>query len=101
MLFSLHKMSSTKRTSDEVLNVNVGGKKFAIRRGVLTVDPQSRLTEWFKPNSTKPIAQDKSGNYFLDRDGRTFNYVVNYLRLKKEKQLPSLTLPSKPDGLAR
>lgn len=94
-------MSSSKRSSDEVLNVNVGGKKFAIRRTVLTADPQSKLTEWFKVSSTKTITQDKSGNFFLDRDGRTFRHVINYLRLKRDKQLSCLALPCKPDCLAR
>ncbi|VDM44810.1 unnamed protein product, partial [Toxocara canis] len=40
-------------------------------------------------------------NYYLDRDAKTFRYILGYLRLKKEKFVPSLALPSKPDALAR
>jgi hypothetical protein len=60
---------------------------------------------------------DKGGNYFLDRDSKTFRHIMAYLRFKKEKCVtslgwwqilpinspfyPSLALPSKPDELAK
>lgn len=37
----------------------------------------------------------------MDRDPKTFRHILEYLRLKKEKFVPSLALPSKPDDLAR
>lgn len=51
--------------------------------------------------ATKPIATDKGGNIYLDRDAKTFRHILAYLRLKKEKFAPSLALPSKPDDLAK
>ena len=43
----------------------------------------------------------QGGNYYLDRDAKTFRHILAYLRLKKEKFVPSLALPSKPDDLAK
>lgn len=37
----------------------------------------------------------------MDRDAKTFRHILAYLRLKKEKFVPSLALPSKPDDLAK
>uniref|UniRef100_A0A915BKN6 Potassium channel tetramerisation-type BTB domain-containing protein n=1 Tax=Parascaris univalens TaxID=6257 RepID=A0A915BKN6_PARUN len=85
----------------EIINVNVGGKRYTVRRGDLIVDSGSKLAEWFKPGVVKPIPMDRAGNYYLDRDAKTFRYILGYLRLKKEKFVPSLALPSKPDALAR
>ncbi|KIH54353.1 hypothetical protein ANCDUO_15502 [Ancylostoma duodenale] len=85
----------------------------------MLADPRSKLAEWFKPGTVKPIATDKvrkrtmlkyyqwnralfqGGNYYLDRDAKTFRHILAYLRLKKEKFVPSLALPSKPDDLAK
>ncbi|CAI4223932.1 unnamed protein product [Auanema sp. JU1783] len=92
---------SRHRLSDDILNINVGGKKYTVRRTDMLADPRSKLAEWFKPGTIKPIATDKGGNYFLDRDPKTFRHILFYLRLKKEKFVPSLALPSKPDDLAK
>jgi hypothetical protein len=46
--------------------------------------------------------QDKSGNYFIDRDGRLFRYIIMFLRAKGDKHVhPSFILPMKPDALAK
>lgn len=42
-----------------------------------------------------------SGNYYLDRDPKSFRHILAYLRLKKEKFVLSLALPAKPDDLAK
>ncbi|RCN23877.1 K+ channel tetramerization domain protein [Ancylostoma caninum] len=92
---------SRGRHADDILNINVGGKKYTVRRTDMLADPRSKLAEWFKPGTVKPIATDKGGNYYLDRDAKTFRHILAYLRLKKEKFVPSLALPSKPDDLAK
>ncbi|KAI1731918.1 BTB/POZ domain-containing protein [Ditylenchus destructor] len=92
---------SRGRHADDILNVNVGGKKFTVRRTDLLADPRSRLADWFKPGATRPIATDKGGNIYLDRDAKIFRHILAYLRLKKERFAPSLALPSKPDDLAK
>ncbi|WKY16265.1 hypothetical protein Q1695_001162 [Nippostrongylus brasiliensis] len=97
---NFHIMSRGRHT-DDILNINVGGKKYTVRRTDMLADPRSKLAEWFKPGTVKPIATDKGGNYYLDRDAKTFRHILAYLRLKKEKFVPSLALPSKPDDLAK
>uniref|UniRef100_A0AC35U8D0 Acetoacetyl-CoA synthetase n=1 Tax=Rhabditophanes sp. KR3021 TaxID=114890 RepID=A0AC35U8D0_9BILA len=94
-------MARAARHVDDIINVNVGGKKYTVRRNDLCADPRSKLTEWFKPGSSKPIGTDKGGNFYLDRDPKSFRHILCYLRLKKEKFVPSLALPSKPDDLAK
>uniref|UniRef100_A0A7E4VKY5 BTB_2 domain-containing protein n=1 Tax=Panagrellus redivivus TaxID=6233 RepID=A0A7E4VKY5_PANRE len=92
---------SRAKTSDDILNINVGGKKYTVRRTDLLADPRSKLAEWFKAGTTKPIATDKGGNIYIDRDAKCFRHILSYLRLKKEKFVPSMALPSKPDDLAK
>uniref|UniRef100_A0AAF5PJ97 Potassium channel tetramerisation-type BTB domain-containing protein n=2 Tax=Wuchereria bancrofti TaxID=6293 RepID=A0AAF5PJ97_WUCBA len=89
------------RHTDDILNVNVGGKRYTVRRTDLLADPKSKLAEWFKPGTVKQIATDKGGNYYLDRDPKSFRHILAYLRLKKEKFVLSLALPAKPDDLAK
>uniref|UniRef100_A0A0N5AZG0 BTB_2 domain-containing protein n=1 Tax=Syphacia muris TaxID=451379 RepID=A0A0N5AZG0_9BILA len=90
-----------RRHVDDILNVNVGGKKFTVRRTDLLADPRSKLAEWFKPGTIKPLSTDRGGNYYLDRDPKTFRHILEYLRLRKEKFVPSFALPAKPDDLAK
>lgn len=45
----------------EIINVNVGGKRYTVRRGDLIVDSGSKLAEWFKPGVVKPIPMDRAG----------------------------------------
>uniref|UniRef100_A0A915EN63 Potassium channel tetramerisation-type BTB domain-containing protein n=1 Tax=Ditylenchus dipsaci TaxID=166011 RepID=A0A915EN63_9BILA len=92
---------SRGRHADDILNINVGGKKFTVRRTDLLADPRSRLADWFKPGTAKAIGTDKGGNIYLDRDAKVFRHILSYLRLKKERFVPSLALPSKPDDLAK
>lgn len=49
------------RHIDDILNINVGGKRYTVRRTDLLADPKSKLAEWFKPGTVKPIATDKGG----------------------------------------
>lgn len=91
----------SKRQLEEIININVGGKKFAVRRAILVADPKSRLAELFKPNPSRAPPQDKAGHFFLDRDGHTFRHILTYLRFRREKFVTSLALPHNPDELAK
>lgn len=44
----------------------------------ITRDPNSMLGIMF--SGRQKIAQDSKGNYFIDRDGALFRYVLNFLR---------------------
>ncbi|VDP01980.1 unnamed protein product [Soboliphyme baturini] len=89
------------KPNDEILTISIGGKRYTLSRSLLTVDQRSKLADWFKPGSSKSYITDKAGHTFLDRDGKTFRHVLNYLRFKKEKIPAVFCLPSKPDELAR
>lgn len=91
---------SKQRLVEEILNISVQGKKFTVKKSLLCTDPKSKLYEWFKPSSSKPIPQDKAGNHFLDLDGKSFRCILNYLRYKRERLPLVLALPQKPDDLA-
>uniref|UniRef100_A0A914DI31 Potassium channel tetramerisation-type BTB domain-containing protein n=1 Tax=Acrobeloides nanus TaxID=290746 RepID=A0A914DI31_9BILA len=89
------------RHLDDIININVCGKKYTVRRIDLCADPRSKLAEIFRPGSTKILTTDKGGNIYLDRDPKIFRHILAYLRMKKEKFAASLALPSKPDDLAK
>ncbi|CAD5214117.1 unnamed protein product [Bursaphelenchus okinawaensis] len=93
-------MSRAKHT-DDIMNINVGGKRYTVRRSDLIADPRSKLADWFRPNNNRPVPTDKGGNIYLDRDAKTFRHILAYLRLKKDRLAPTLALPSKPDDLAK
>lgn len=59
--FSREQAMARNRHTDDILNVNVGGKRYTVRRTDLLVDPKSKLAEWFKPGTVKQIATDKGG----------------------------------------
>uniref|UniRef100_A0A914H939 Potassium channel tetramerisation-type BTB domain-containing protein n=1 Tax=Globodera rostochiensis TaxID=31243 RepID=A0A914H939_GLORO len=96
-----HRVSQGQMHTDDLLTINIGGKKYMVRRSNLLADPRSKLADWFRPGTTRVIATDKGGNFFLDRDPKAFRHILGYLRLKKERCVASLALPSKPDELAK
>ena len=62
----------------EILDLNVGGTtKIMVSHRILTSVPDCALTKLFSGNH--PL-KTVNGQIFLDRDGKTFNYLVNYLR---------------------
>ena len=62
----------SRRHADDILNINVGGKKYTVRRTDLLADPRSKLAEWFKPGTIRPIPTDRGGFISLF----PFNYIL-------------------------
>ena len=59
--------------------LNVGGKRFETSRQTLTSVPDTYLASMFSGRfELAPDAED--GSYFIDRDPKHFNLVLNYLR---------------------
>ena len=56
------------------VKLNVGGHHFTTSLQTLTKDPNSRLAAMFSGE------HDKTGPIFLDRDGKHFRFILNYLR---------------------
>ncbi|XP_055352449.1 LOW QUALITY PROTEIN: BTB/POZ domain-containing protein kctd15-like [Paramacrobiotus metropolitanus] len=61
------------------VHIDVGGKIYTSSLETLTKYPESRLAKLF--NGTIPIVLDSlKQHYFLDRDGRMFRHILNFLR---------------------
>jgi len=70
----------------EIISLNVGGVIYCTTKATLLKYPGTMLHSMFSGRHT--ITKDSEGNYFLDRDGNTFKFILNYLRTG---QFPDLT----------
>eukprot|EP00929_Paragymnodinium_shiwhaense_P117165 TRINITY_DN8743_c0_g1_i1.p1 TRINITY_DN8743_c0_g1~~TRINITY_DN8743_c0_g1_i1.p1 ORF type:complete len:283 (+),score=13.27 TRINITY_DN8743_c0_g1_i1:132-980(+) len=61
-----------------IIHLNVGGHRFTTTLGTLQADPQSMLGRMF--SGEHPVLQDEDGSFVIDRDGRHFHHLLNYLR---------------------
>mmetsp|Transcript_63642 Transcript_63642/g.207631 ORF Transcript_63642/g.207631 Transcript_63642/m.207631 type:complete len:541 (-) Transcript_63642:31-1653(-) len=62
----------------EVINLNVGGTLLTTTLTTLQRDPRSKLAFMF--SGDVPMVRDGDGRFCIDRDGRTFHHVLNFLR---------------------
>ncbi|KAL3859929.1 hypothetical protein ACJMK2_010111 [Sinanodonta woodiana] len=61
------------------VHIDVGGVIYTSSLDTLTKFPESRLARMF--NGSIPIVLDSlKQHYFIDRDGKLFRYILNYLR---------------------
>ncbi|XP_046731694.1 BTB/POZ domain-containing protein KCTD6a [Silurus meridionalis] len=67
------------------VTLNVGGHLYTTSLSTLQRYPDSMLGAMFRGDF--PTAQDARGNFFIDRDGPLFRYILNFLRTSE------LTLP--------
>ncbi|XP_071845751.1 uncharacterized protein [Apostichopus japonicus] len=65
----------------QVVQLNVGGSLYTTSRSVLTKDAGSKLYHMLSGNM--PNMVDTNGNVFIDRDGKLFRYILNFLRDNK------------------
>ena len=69
---------SASITFPSVVNLNVGGQIYTTSLATLTKYSESMLGAMF---SGRFAAQkDPNGNYFIDRDGAMFRYILDFLR---------------------
>jgi len=64
--------------SSEIIHLNVGGIKYSTTRSTLCKYPESMLGAMFNQNI--PSQVDKDGCYFIDRNGKMFEYILQFLR---------------------
>jgi hypothetical protein len=62
----------------EVVSINVGGTVFTTTVETLRQEQGSMLDVMF--SGRFHLGTDREGNYFLDRDGEAFGYILSYLR---------------------
>ncbi|XP_031440569.1 BTB/POZ domain-containing protein KCTD11-like [Clupea harengus] len=60
------------------VSVNVGGEVYTTTLDTLTRCRDSMLGAMF--TGQIPLLRDRRGNFFIDRDGKVFRYILNYLR---------------------
>lgn len=60
-----------------MIELNVGGHHFTTTPLTVSKGP-TRLAAMFDGHT--PLQQDKDGRYFIDADGATFHWILNYLR---------------------
>ncbi|XP_078353585.1 uncharacterized protein LOC144638243 isoform X2 [Oculina patagonica] len=61
------------------IKLNVGGKIYKTTLDTLRKDPDSMLCAMFS-GRFELKADEEDGAYFIDRDGKLFRYILNYLR---------------------
>ena len=86
-----HEIQDLVNLESEVVALNVGGTHHLMtERDVLRAVPGSTLEKMFNGMHELKKINDE---VFLDRDGNTFNHLINYLRNKREV-FPEFTDPN-------
>jgi len=80
--------SRVSESLPRVIPLNVGGYNFVTTLSTLTKDKHSMLAAMF--SGRHELDTDSEGRYFIDRDGKYFKYILNFLR--DGNQLPSADL---------
>uniref|UniRef100_A0A673A108 BTB domain-containing protein n=1 Tax=Sphaeramia orbicularis TaxID=375764 RepID=A0A673A108_9TELE len=70
--------NSNRNSLQDPISLNVGGEIYTSTLGTLTRCRDSMLGAMF--TGQIPVLRDDRGNVFIDRDGRLFRYILNYLR---------------------
>merc|ERR1712018_96333 len=69
---------------NDIIKLSVGGREFKTTRGTLVADQDSMLARMFEnaeDSAFRPAAaKDENGAFFIDRDPKYFNVVLNFLR---------------------
>ena len=60
------------------INLNIGGRRFTTSLQTLNKDPNSMLAAMFSGKFEVKPSED--GAFFIDRDGKHFRFILNYLR---------------------
>lgn len=71
----------TSTSTNEIVELNVGGCVYATSRTTLMSCPESMLTSMISGHI--PSATDSNKRVFIDRDGSLFRYILNFLRDKR------------------
>lgn len=66
------------QTFSNRITLNVGGTKFSTTRATLTSVPSSMIGAMF--SGRHKLIAEEDGSFFIDRDGRHFHHILNYLR---------------------
>lgn len=70
--------NSNRNPLRDPVSLNVGGEIYTTTLGMLTHHRDSMLGAMF--TGQIPVLRDSRGNVFIDRDGKIFRHILNYLR---------------------
>jgi len=88
-------MDKSESSSDDVIELNVGGQRITTFRSTLTAIPNSKLALLFSKdnkNKTKPTAKQDMV-YFFDYNPVQFQYLLDQLRaVKRMPEIPAYEL---------
>ncbi|XP_059180936.1 BTB/POZ domain-containing protein KCTD21-like [Centropristis striata] len=70
--------NSNRNSFQDPVSLNVGGEIYTTTLDTLTRCRDSMLGAMF--TGQIPVLRDDRGNVFIDRDGKVFRYILNYLR---------------------
>lgn len=70
--------NSNRNALQDPVSLNVGGEVYTTTLDTLTRCRDSMLGAMF--TGQIPVLKDNRGNVFIDRDGKVFRYILNYLR---------------------
>lgn len=70
--------NSNRSSLQDPVSLNVGGEIYTTTLDTLTRCQDSMLGAMF--TGQIPVLRDSRGNVFIDRDGKVFRYILNYLR---------------------
>mmetsp|Transcript_2752 Transcript_2752/g.9728 ORF Transcript_2752/g.9728 Transcript_2752/m.9728 type:complete len:661 (+) Transcript_2752:204-2186(+) len=82
------RISKAHKFNSEKIVLDVGGRKFSTTRDTL-VGPSAEGTALAAMFSGRhALRADKDGTVLIDRDGRAFQHILNYLRSPEDFQVP-------------
>ena len=77
------KMKAFDVSDDDIIRLNVGGKKFTTTRSTLCQVEGSLLATMFSGRWEDGVKRDEEGAVFFDFNPQYFGYILEYLRTKK------------------
>ncbi|XP_034414353.1 BTB/POZ domain-containing protein KCTD21-like [Cyclopterus lumpus] len=77
-MLNLNSPDDNRNSLQDPVSLNVGGEVYTTTLDTLTRCPDSMLGAMF--TGQIPVLRDNGGNVFIDRDGKVFRYILNYLR---------------------
>lgn len=77
-MFNLNSPEDNRSSLQDPVALNVGGETFTTTLDTLTRCRDSMLGAMF--TGRIPVLRDSKGNVFIDRDGKAFRHILNYLR---------------------
>ena len=75
-----------RNDEDEIVELNIGGVSYTTKKSTLCSYKTSYFYYLFSEKGN--IVKDKNGKIFIDRDGTTFKYLLNWLRDSSIEDFP-------------